>query len=237
MPPASYLDFLDLIQHAVMVITDSGGVQEETTFLGVPCLTYRDNTERPVTVSMGTNRVVGCDPQHLLLSALEVLENAPHQPGQICPFAPPAVGWADGLEDRAYSQRGLAERSCLCRGACASVTQSESSGLVEAIQALRTWIESRQFAGYEPFDLLNSPYLSGHLAWARKALPGILLIQAGKRFAGLRFAAVAEGSSQPKSQSFGSLSFGILRPGTIRLRCLGPGSLAQERADSAPFAA
>ncbi len=76
MPPASYLDFLDLIRHAVMVITDSGGVQEETTFLGVPCLTYRENTERPVTVSMGTNRVVGCDPQQLLLSALETLENA-----------------------------------------------------------------------------------------------------------------------------------------------------------------
>src|SRR5262249_41209773 len=56
MPPAPYLDFLDLVQHAVMVITDSGGVQEETTFLGVPCLTYRDNTERPVTVSMGTNQ-------------------------------------------------------------------------------------------------------------------------------------------------------------------------------------
>ena len=48
MPPASYLDFLDLIRHAAMVITDSGGVQEETTFLGVPCLTYRDSTERPV---------------------------------------------------------------------------------------------------------------------------------------------------------------------------------------------
>ena len=75
MPPASYLDFLDLIQHAAMVITDSGGVQEETTFLGVPCLTYRDNTERPVTVSMGTNKVVGCDPGRLLDSALEVLGN------------------------------------------------------------------------------------------------------------------------------------------------------------------
>jgi UDP-N-acetylglucosamine 2-epimerase (non-hydrolysing) len=88
MPPASYMDFLGLIQHAVMVITDSGGVQEETTFLGVPCLTCRDTTERPVTVSMGTNRVVGCDPGHLLLSALEVLESA--QPGQarstrLCP--------------------------------------------------------------------------------------------------------------------------------------------------------
>ena len=80
MPPASYLDFLDLMQHAVMVITDSGGVQEETTFLGVPCLTYRDTTERPVTVSMGTNRVVGCDPQHLLLNSLEVLQEAPQGP-------------------------------------------------------------------------------------------------------------------------------------------------------------
>jgi UDP-N-acetylglucosamine 2-epimerase (non-hydrolysing) len=75
MPPASYLDFLDLMQHAVLVITDSGGVQEETTFLGVPCLTYRDNTERPVTVTLGTNRVVGCDPLRLLDSALDVLEN------------------------------------------------------------------------------------------------------------------------------------------------------------------
>jgi hypothetical protein len=61
------------------------------------------------------------------------------------------------------------------------VTQS---GLSEAINALRSWIESRQFEGYEPFDLLNSPYLRG--PWARSTLPGILLIQAGKRFAGLR---------------------------------------------------
>jgi len=81
MPPAPYLDFLSLVKHAVMVITDSGGVQEETTFLGIPCLTYRENTERPVTVSMGTNRVVGCDPQRLLQSALEVLENT--QPGPV----------------------------------------------------------------------------------------------------------------------------------------------------------
>jgi hypothetical protein len=55
--------------------------------------------------------------------------------------------------------------------------------LPETIKALRGWIESREFEGYEPFDLLNSPYLSG--SWARKALPGILLIQAGKRFAGI----------------------------------------------------
>ena len=61
---------------------------------------------------------------------------------------------------------------------------SESSSLTQAVETLRTWIESRQFAGYEPFDLLNSPYFSG--GWARKTLPAILLIQAGKRFAGLR---------------------------------------------------
>jgi UDP-N-acetylglucosamine 2-epimerase (non-hydrolysing) len=89
MPPAPYLDFLDLVQHAVMVITDSGGVQEETTFLGVPCLTYRDNTERPVTVSMGTNQVVGCDPHRLLLNALEVLESTHQGKGGSTPVRPP----------------------------------------------------------------------------------------------------------------------------------------------------
>jgi len=88
MPPASYLDFLDLMQHAVLVITDSGGVQEETTFLGVPCITYRENTERPVTVSMGTNRVVGCDPHQLLRSALEKLESANSQ-ARSTPVCPP----------------------------------------------------------------------------------------------------------------------------------------------------
>ncbi len=64
-------------------------------------------------------------------------------------------------------------------------TLNESPSLTQGLEALRRWIETRQFAGYEPFDLLNSPYLSG--AWARKALPAILFIQAGKRFAGLRF--------------------------------------------------
>jgi UDP-N-acetylglucosamine 2-epimerase (non-hydrolysing) len=59
--PLGYLDFLALQRHATVVLTDSGGVQEETTFLGVPCLTLRENTERPVTVSMGTNRLVGRD--------------------------------------------------------------------------------------------------------------------------------------------------------------------------------
>ena len=59
--PLGYLEFLSLEQHAKVVITDSGGVQEETTFLGSPCLTLRKNTERPITVELGTNVVVGSD--------------------------------------------------------------------------------------------------------------------------------------------------------------------------------
>jgi UDP-N-acetylglucosamine 2-epimerase (non-hydrolysing) len=61
--PLGYLDFLGLMDGARLVLTDSGGIQEETTVLGVPCLTLRDNTERPVTATQGTNRVVGSDPE------------------------------------------------------------------------------------------------------------------------------------------------------------------------------
>ena len=60
--PLGYFEFLALVDHARLVLTDSGGIQEETTVLGVPCLTYRENTERPITVTHGTNRVVGVDP-------------------------------------------------------------------------------------------------------------------------------------------------------------------------------
>lgn len=75
MPPASYIDFLGLVDGAAMVITDSGGIQEESTYLGVPCLTYRNNTERPVTVTMGTNRLIGADPDAIVRSASEVLDD------------------------------------------------------------------------------------------------------------------------------------------------------------------
>jgi UDP-N-acetylglucosamine 2-epimerase (non-hydrolysing) len=60
--PAGYPDFLKLLSHARIVLTDSGGIQEETTILKVPCLTLRENTERPVTAQVGSNRVVGTDP-------------------------------------------------------------------------------------------------------------------------------------------------------------------------------
>ena len=56
--PLGYVDFLSLVRGATLVVTDSGGVQEETTMLGVPCLTVRPNTERPITITHGTNRLV-----------------------------------------------------------------------------------------------------------------------------------------------------------------------------------
>ncbi|MBN1505086.1 MAG: UDP-N-acetylglucosamine 2-epimerase (non-hydrolyzing) [Candidatus Eisenbacteria bacterium] len=71
--PLGYLDFLRLLVSARLVLTDSGGIQEETTVLGVPCLTLRENTERPVTVSHGTNTVVGTDPARIIREAREVL--------------------------------------------------------------------------------------------------------------------------------------------------------------------
>ncbi len=65
-PPLGYLDFLCLMSKARVVLTDSGGIQEETTILGVPCITLRDNTERPVTVEQGTNVLVGSDPEKIV---------------------------------------------------------------------------------------------------------------------------------------------------------------------------
>ena len=63
--PLSYLDFLHLMTHAKLIFTDSGGIQEETTILGVPCITLRENTERPVTITEGTNELAGTDPEKI----------------------------------------------------------------------------------------------------------------------------------------------------------------------------
>ena len=75
--PAGYLDFIALEAAARLVLTDSGGVQEETTVLGVPCLTLRDNTERPVTITEGTNQLVGRDPGRIVAAARQVLAAPP----------------------------------------------------------------------------------------------------------------------------------------------------------------
>lgn len=74
MDPLPYLEFLGLQTCATVVITDSGGIQEETTFLGIPCLTVRENTERPITVTAGTNLLVGRDLQRLSLEADQIFQ-------------------------------------------------------------------------------------------------------------------------------------------------------------------
>ncbi len=71
--PVGYLDFVALMSKSKLVLTDSGGLQEETTALGIPCITLRENTERPITVTEGTNTIVGCDPELIKSTALDAL--------------------------------------------------------------------------------------------------------------------------------------------------------------------
>ncbi|MEA2496244.1 MAG: hypothetical protein QOJ29_4155 [Thermoleophilaceae bacterium] len=92
--PVGYLDFLSLEADAAAVLTDSGGLQEETTYLGVPCFTLRDNTERPVTIRAGTNTLLGLEPARIadILPALEgrVISSEPSVP----------AGWDGHAADR-----------------------------------------------------------------------------------------------------------------------------------------
>src|SRR5580698_2819821 len=83
--PLGYLDFLSLNDRARIVLTDSGGIQEETTVLGVPCLTLRENTERPATVEHGSNHIVGVDSDRILAAARSILSN-PARPSQRPPL-------------------------------------------------------------------------------------------------------------------------------------------------------
>lgn len=83
--PLGYLDFLHLMENAKFVLSDSGGIQEETTVLGIPCLTLRKNTERPVTVEMGTNVVVGIDPDKIVDESFKILSGQSKQ-GKIPPM-------------------------------------------------------------------------------------------------------------------------------------------------------
>lgn len=73
--PMGYLDFLGLASGSRMILTDSGGLQEEATLLGIPCLTLRENTERPITVTEGTNSLVGTDPRRIVEEAMGVLDH------------------------------------------------------------------------------------------------------------------------------------------------------------------
>jgi UDP-N-acetylglucosamine 2-epimerase (non-hydrolysing) len=78
--PVGYLDFLSLEADAAAVLTDSGGIQEETTYLGVPCYTLRDNTERPITISSGTNTLLGLDPKRIAEIPALVASRTPDRP-------------------------------------------------------------------------------------------------------------------------------------------------------------
>jgi UDP-N-acetylglucosamine 2-epimerase (non-hydrolysing) len=81
--PLGYLDFLSLYSGSRLVLTDSGGIQEETTVLGIPCLTLRENTERPITVTLGTNKIVGTDTERIIAAASAALAETPREPVSI----------------------------------------------------------------------------------------------------------------------------------------------------------
>jgi len=83
--PLGYLDFLKLMSSAKLVLTDSGGIQEETTILKVPCLTLRENTERPITTEIGSNQVVGTEPDKIIRAYKQVIDDDWQEP-QIPPF-------------------------------------------------------------------------------------------------------------------------------------------------------
>lgn len=78
--PLGYLDFLKLMSNARLVMTDSGGIQEETTVMKIPCLTFRENTERPVTVEIGSNQIVGMDPERIVSAYRAVMNGECRRP-------------------------------------------------------------------------------------------------------------------------------------------------------------
>lgn len=116
-PPLGYIDFVSLMDGARLVVTDSGGVQEETTVLDVPCLTVRENTERPITIDAGTNRLVGTDPAAVLAAARTTLA-AP----RAAPRVPP-------LWDGRAAERTIAILDAHLReGSAAAVAAARAAG-------------------------------------------------------------------------------------------------------------
>jgi UDP-N-acetylglucosamine 2-epimerase (non-hydrolysing) len=84
--PLGYLDFLALYSNSSLVLTDSGGIQEETTALGIPCVTLRENTERPITVELGTNVIVGTNTDRIVSAATAALNGTGQKPVQQLPL-------------------------------------------------------------------------------------------------------------------------------------------------------
>ena len=83
--PLGYLEFIGLMKQSLVIITDSGGIQEETTYLKIPCLTLRENTERPITIEIGTNQLIGMD-MNLLKSKVDEILNGRTIQGNIPPL-------------------------------------------------------------------------------------------------------------------------------------------------------
>jgi len=103
--PLGYLDFLCLMDHSRLVLTDSGGIQEETTALGVPCLTLRNNIERPATVEHGSNQIIGVNPIRIVSAGRHILRNWSRSSRR-----PPL--W-DGHAARRILEVVLQQRSCV----------------------------------------------------------------------------------------------------------------------------
>jgi UDP-N-acetylglucosamine 2-epimerase (non-hydrolysing) len=80
--PMRYLEFIYMVKNAFAVLTDSGGIQEETTYLGVPCFTLRENTERPETITVGTNELIGINPDNIV-AAFEKLKAGNWKEGKV----------------------------------------------------------------------------------------------------------------------------------------------------------
>ena len=144
--PQAYMAFLDLWKDAALVLTDSGGLQEETTALGVPCITIRDNTERPVTVDEGTNVLAGTDPARIVAEAMKVLRGAgkqgrrPHlwdgkAAQRIARDSGAQIEWR-GLTEKRHQGRGR-HRPGAVAARCTHEKSPVARGFFHARQALR----------------------------------------------------------------------------------------------------
>jgi UDP-N-acetylglucosamine 2-epimerase (non-hydrolysing) len=129
--PLGYVEFLSLVARAAGVLTDSGGIQEETTYLGVPCFTLRDNTERPVTVSLGTNTLLGLRPERVA-EVPALLEAARARAARVPP------GWDGRAAERLVAVLEAAAREAGARRhASASSAPSRSSSIVTPSDGVR----------------------------------------------------------------------------------------------------
>jgi UDP-N-acetylglucosamine 2-epimerase (non-hydrolysing) len=125
--PLGYLEFLSLMCEARLVLTDSGGIQEETTVLGIPCVTLRHNTERPVTIEHGTNTLAGTSKERIVEAGRAVLrqQNPPRRPPDLWD-GHAADRIADVLERRFHATPSVSERTDAATTTCSSVWAAQA---------------------------------------------------------------------------------------------------------------